>query len=256
MAKLLLGGLFGLLLLVGSVSAVTVYDTYDESYDAVECSNEVNVSQWEAAHACALTYDADWGTYGAAEGGNISIVYFNYTKPTSTVGAVWEHKGGVGGAINSTIPAACFANPTRLRLYVVSADSGAVNYRCWNTTAWIAAGLQVLDDKIYEEAIYWGYTVVNGACGTGTKNSCSAGTFVDIADTGTLYQWTCVGLHSGTTATCSGAKTVDTLTQVGQGVGGFLDNVGNPLASFLIIVGLAGGVVAIFVSVGHVLRRD
>lgn len=52
---------------------------------------------------------------------------------------------------------------------------------------------------------------VNGVCGTDV-NTCSKGTFADVADSSTLYKWNCVGLHSGTTANCTKDKPVDPCT--------------------------------------------
>ena len=43
---------------------------------------------------------------------------------------------------------------------------------------------------------------VNGACST-TKNTCTAGTLSDTADTSTQYKWNCVGTNGGTTANCT-----------------------------------------------------
>lgn len=46
---------------------------------------------------------------------------------------------------------------------------------------------------------------VHGACGT-TANTCTAGTFVDVADSTASVLWTCAGLGGGTTASCSSPK--------------------------------------------------
>ncbi len=45
-------------------------------------------------------------------------------------------------------------------------------------------------------------TPVNGFCGT-TVNTCTAGTFSDVADTSTDYLWTCLGSDGGANASCS-----------------------------------------------------
>jgi hypothetical protein len=41
----------------------------------------------------------------------------------------------------------------------------------------------------------------------------------------------------------------DTLTDVGSGLGGMFESLGEPLGNFLIIVGIAGGVVALFLAI-------
>lgn len=40
-----------------------------------------------------------------------------------------------------------------------------------------------------------------------------------------------------------------TLTDVGAGLGSLFDSLGNPLGNFLIIIGIAGGVVALFMAI-------
>jgi hypothetical protein len=52
-------------------------------------------------------------------------------------------------------------------------------------------------------------TPVNGFCG-GTKDTCTVGNFVDIADATTTYLWTCTGLNGGTTSPCSTLKATTT----------------------------------------------
>ena len=53
----------------------------------------------------------------------------------------------------------------------------------------------------------WAVPVINGSCDTLVQNSCTAGTFEDISDTGTHYQWRCKGLNGGTTdSSCSISK--------------------------------------------------
>jgi hypothetical protein len=41
----------------------------------------------------------------------------------------------------------------------------------------------------------------------------------------------------------------ETLTNVGTGLGNLFDSLGDPLGNFLIIVGIAGGVVALFMAI-------
>jgi len=41
----------------------------------------------------------------------------------------------------------------------------------------------------------------------------------------------------------------DTLSAVGEGLGDMFDGLGEPLGNFLIIVGIAGGVVALFMAI-------
>ena len=45
-----------------------------------------------------------------------------------------------------------------------------------------------------------------------------------------------------------------TLTGVGDGLAGFFDSLGGPLGAFLILVGIAGGIVAMFLAIGGVIR--
>jgi len=40
-----------------------------------------------------------------------------------------------------------------------------------------------------------------------------------------------------------------TLQDVGGGLGSLFDSIGNPLGNFLIIIGIAGGVVALFMAI-------
>ena len=45
-----------------------------------------------------------------------------------------------------------------------------------------------------------------------------------------------------------------TLTDVGDGLGNLFDGLGNPLGNFLIIIGIAGGVVALFMAIAGRVR--
>src|SRR3990167_5375589 len=45
-------------------------------------------------------------------------------------------------------------------------------------------------------------TPINGSCGA-ALNSCTTGTFSDIADSSTQYLWSCAGANGGMTASCS-----------------------------------------------------
>jgi hypothetical protein len=45
-----------------------------------------------------------------------------------------------------------------------------------------------------------------------------------------------------------------TLSSVGEGLGNLFDELGNPLGAFLIIVGIAGGVVALFMAIAARVR--
>ena len=46
----------------------------------------------------------------------------------------------------------------------------------------------------------------------------------------------------------------DTLTDVGAGLGSLFEQLGNPLGNFLIIVGIAGGVVALFMAIAYKVK--
>jgi len=46
----------------------------------------------------------------------------------------------------------------------------------------------------------------------------------------------------------------DTLVGVGEGLGSLFDSLTNPLGNFLIVVGVAGGVVALFLGFANVMR--
>ena len=46
----------------------------------------------------------------------------------------------------------------------------------------------------------------------------------------------------------------ETLTDVGAGLGNLYNSLGNPLGNFLIIVGIAGGVVALFMAIAGRVR--
>ena len=53
---------------------------------------------------------------------------------------------------------------------------------------------------------------INGACNNAVRNGCTTGTANDlaVADTGTLYKWSCVGQHGGTTASnCQKLKSIN-----------------------------------------------
>jgi hypothetical protein len=258
MAKLLYGSLLGLLLLVGTVQGATYHWTYEEAATTTQCSSGAG-HIWEAGHACALTYDSNWGTYGQADApDNQSTVYLNYTKPTYSHNAVWEIKADAGTE-NLTVPAACFSQ-SKLRFKVVSDWIGIADesfWYCYNGTSYVEidAGVGGDNGKVYEEAIYWNETVEEtGVCGT-TNNACSVGSLNDLADTTTQYNWECLGLYGGGKDTCSLAKIQGTLGGVGAGLGNLFDSLGNPLANFLILVGLAGGVVALFGAVGYKLKE-
>ncbi len=69
-------------------------------------------------------------------------------------------------------------------------DTGKIYVFCTNTTP----GLHVMQYNISNSS--------NGVCGT-TLNTCTQGTFADIADTTTNYLWNCEGSGGGSTASCS-----------------------------------------------------
>jgi len=48
---------------------------------------------------------------------------------------------------------------------------------------------------------------VNGICGT-ARNSCDAGSIIDIPDTSTEIKWNCGGSNGGITAPCQDPKTI------------------------------------------------
>ena len=49
-----------------------------------------------------------------------------------------------------------------------------------------------------------------GACNNAITNRCQSGTLKDIEDSDTLYKWTCVGQHGGTTASnCQKLKPIN-----------------------------------------------
>lgn len=91
-------------------------------------------------------------------------------------------------------------------------------------------------------------SVVNGTCGSAdsgscttaqpTSNRCSAGTYSDISDTGTLWRWNCNGSGGGTNASCDrdrcqncGATTISNCTlparNHGQSVAGTCAGLGS-----------------------------
>lgn len=43
---------------------------------------------------------------------------------------------------------------------------------------------------------------INGQCSS-SKNSCTSGSFKDVADTGSIYRWQCVGSNGGSTVSCT-----------------------------------------------------
>jgi len=235
-----------LVLMISSANAISYQWVYQENSTTQTCSSGGN-AQWDGSHACALAYDADWGTYALAATGNSSTVAMNYTKPTYAHNAVWEAKAD-SGAENITIPVACYSQ-TPIQLRVVGTDS-ATSWGCYNGSAWIApdAGVGAGNGKIYEEAIYWNETVLqNGACGTGL-NACTVGTFSDLADSSTEYLWECNGFGGGTDDSCSLPKVEYVFTDLGTGVAGFFDNVGPGLAVFIAIIGIILAIVAMLAS--------
>lgn len=46
------------------------------------------------------------------------------------------------------------------------------------------------------------------------------------------------------------------LTDIGTGLGSFLDSIGAPLAYLLLILGIIGGVVSIFLAVAFVIKKS
>ena len=107
------------------------------------------------------TYDGDWDTWGY--GGVGQFMYINYSKPSYSIGGVWqvkieEHTSGSGTiTINTTIPEDCFDLHTdKLELRVRSDGGGTNVFRqyCNNGSDWIILSDYELG-RIYEEAIYW-----------------------------------------------------------------------------------------------------
>ncbi len=62
--------------------------------------------------------------------------------------------------------------------------------------------LSLLDGKVFK--LSQNTTPVNGQCAA-VLNTCAQGNFVDVVDSATLSQWSCVGTNGGTTAACSTA---------------------------------------------------
>jgi len=239
-----------LVLMISSANAISYQWVYQENSTSQVCSSGGNVA-WDGTHTCALTYDGNWSSYGTAATGNTSTVYLNYTKPTYAHNAKWEHKLGVGGAINSTVPSACYSQ-TKLQFKIIGTTSAVL--QCYNGTAWITGGITVVDPKIYEEAVYWNETVLqNGACGTGL-NACTVGTFSDLADSSTEYLWECNGFGGGTDDSCSLPKVEYVFTDLGTGVAGFFDNVGPGLAVFIAIIGIILAIVAMLASFTDIFK--
>jgi len=46
-----------------------------------------------------------------------------------------------------------------------------------------------------------------------------------------------------------------TLLEVGEGLGGFLNIIGGPLANFVLLLAIVGGIVAIFMGIATVIKR-
>ena len=111
------------------------------------------------------TYDADWGTNGYSNDG---LLFINYTKPPSSIGAVWQAKLGqcaLPVTVNITIPPECFNNSNvRLMLWSTNNLDFAYGTRlyCWNTTSNGMSAIYQQDcdgnsngKNVWEEGIFW-----------------------------------------------------------------------------------------------------
>lgn len=47
----------------------------------------------------------------------------------------------------------------------------------------------------------------------------------------------------------------DTLTDLGAGMGTFLTSIGDPVANFILLLAIIGGVVAIFMAIASVISK-
>jgi hypothetical protein len=106
-------------------------------------------------------YDENWNTYGSTI--NVANIYFNYTKPASSLGAGWATKDI--SINNLSIPQSCWDyNPTTLilsgysyfnyTLFPFPSSKSNVKWYCYNG-AWLQLRTTSATNKLYEEGIYW-----------------------------------------------------------------------------------------------------
>jgi hypothetical protein len=263
MAKVLYGGLLCLFLFLGTAQGVTTHWVYQEAANSTGCTNVVNVSDWDGAHACALAYDSDWGTYAQADwdpDSTASVYNATYAKPAYAVSAKWEIKAD-SGAENWTVAADCFDDAS-LKVRAISFWVGIADqsiWSCWDAGDgdWsnVATGVGDSNGKLYEEAIYWEVNnSITGGCGA-TLNSCTTGTFLDVADAGGVRYWMCKGSYGGNDDPCSlpdiavPGTSGYVLSDIGAGMGGLFDGISMPLAVLLMLLGVAVGIGAIVLGI-------
>ena len=213
--KILLMCALLVLFIVPAVSATTYNYATSTTPTSVNCTYTGD-AQWDGTQLCNLTYDTVWTTYGKPVVGNASTVSLNYTKPSHVQSVMWEHKSGSGSAINSTIPVVCYSSATLQTKVVIDQATGNVTFTCYNGTAWVLAGNASTTETMTGEEFYEG-----------------------------AVWW----------YLATPAPIVTTLTETGDGLGSLFDSLGEPLAAFIIYLGIAGGVGVLMYSLAQVVKR-
>lgn len=110
------------------------------------------------------TFDGDYmSTMGHSDNGG--YMYINYTKPTSSSGAIWNiSDGSASTPVNKSVVSACFnANSSILRFRIYSNVSAYKDdWDCWNGSSWHNLYTWTNNPnggQIFEESVFWNLTI-------------------------------------------------------------------------------------------------
>jgi len=157
----------------------------NDASGASSTTNPLKVHSDATTDDLSLAFDDTTGTtFLFCKNGSFMVMQYNLGR----AGA--PPVNGVCGASNGM----AFYSAPSTNLCGTGTPSGVTGSGPWN---WSCAGSNGGTNANCSASLK-----VGGVCGT-TINTCTAGTFVDVTDTGTNYLWNCTGSNGGTTANCS-----------------------------------------------------
>lgn len=135
-----------------SVAQAGYYYEFKSNAETILCEGNWDVATW----TCANTYDDNYGTHGQADVGNVTYVYFNYTKQANmnSEGTLWRFKDGVGSN-NMSVPEDCFDEYSNVIAFRVMSDepNNKVVWYCdsgsWQTVRVGAGTIDIFEDGLW-----------------------------------------------------------------------------------------------------------
>lgn len=185
----------------------------------------------------------EWNTMKNNEVGFI----IDATSYNNTISSSITQNNTIGGAIYDTSNNLIYNNFFNDTKNVGFAGAIFTNY--WNTTK--QSGTRIYSDGTQIGGNYWTNSIGNGYSDTCTDSDTDG--FCDSALNLTTNNWDYLPLSDEYVAPPTTTTTLgpigETLTDIGTGVGGLLDQMGSPIVVFMILMGLVGGIAILFKGV-------